>query len=115
MLYHLAARIPVPADPKDDGEVSTNPFSGLKPDFTLLLEGTVKQKWQMGFMVVWAVGIVYLGFKFIGAIIEYANHKGGMHPQQLQEATASMKKTGASMAGLLCLGPILTVIINVFA
>lgn len=93
-------------------EAMKNPFKGQTPKFSIF--GTkFDTLWKDIFGAAWAIGIIWIGTLFVPAIIEFAQHKGGNHPQQMQEARSSMLKTGGAMAGMVGLGVILGTIIKV--
>lgn len=88
-----------------------NPFSGLKPKWTLLGE-EFDSRFGKLFQAAWALAIAGAGFMFLAGLWSYMQHKGGNHPQQLSEATADMKKAGIGLVGVLMVGTILAVVIK---
>lgn len=79
---------------------TTNPFSGLKPDFGKL--GTAFDAWwKKAFGAAWAVGLLFCGAMFIPAIGTVAAAKGGSNPHAVSEATSRAKYAGGALAFML--------------
>jgi len=101
-----------PADVPTIVQTMKDPFTGVTPDFSVF---GVKftNLWQKVFAAAWAIGIIWLGILFVPAIVEFAQHKGGNHPQQMQEARSSVIKTGGALGAMVGLGVILGAIIKI--
>lgn len=89
-----------------------NPFTGIIPNFTIL--GTdFNALWKKVFGAVWAGVLIWVAIRLLTAIGEAAQHKGGGHPQQLQEARGSAQNAALVLGAVVSFGVIMGVVFAV--
>ena len=90
-----------------------NPLHGIVPDFTIF-GAEFTSLWQKCFAGLWALFIlIAIGYLAHG-ILGIAQNKQGGHPGQLREAKREAVQAGVALGGLMSLGVIVGVFINIF-
>lgn len=89
-----------------------NPFSGLKPKWSIL-GGEFNKRWINIVGAVWALAIGVCGFFLLRGFISYGQHRGSQHPAQVAEARGEMTNAGIALGCVLMFGVIMGVIVKV--
>lgn len=89
-----------------------NPFSGLKPKWTVL-GPEFNKRWINIVGAVWAVAIAACGFFLLRGVVSYGQHRGSQHPAQVAEARGEMTNAAIALGGVLMFGLLMGVIVKV--
>lgn len=103
--YHAATGMLLAAD--------NNPFSGLKPKWSVLGE-EFNSKWVNIVGAVWAMAIAVAGFFLLRGIVSFAQHRGGAHPSQVAESRTEMMHAAMALGGVLMFGIVMGVMVKIF-
>lgn len=90
-----------------------NPFSGLKPKWSVLGK-EFNARWVKIVGAVWAGAIAVAGFFLLRGIVSFAQHRGGAHPTQVAESRTEMTHAAIALGGVLMFGVLMGVAVKIF-